>query len=74
MFAVFKGNPKLYFMSCYSPHSVSPEEDVLQLYSSLRVAVASVPAHGSLQSEATLMPKWQDAIPTMELRIGTGKV
>ena len=28
----------------------------------------------SLQSEATLMPKWQDAIPTMELGIGTGKV
>lgn len=46
--AVFKGNPKAYIMSCYSPHNTRLEEEVLDFYSLLSGTVGSVPPHAFL--------------------------
>ena len=46
--ATFKGNPKTVVISCYSPHNNMPEEDIVNFYNKLSIAVKDVPPHAML--------------------------
>ena len=45
MIAVFKGNPKTYVLSCYSPHNSRPEEEVVDFYDKLDLITQNIPRH-----------------------------
>ena len=45
VYVVFKGNPKTYVISCYSPHNNRPEDEVIKFYSILGNYLSSVPDH-----------------------------
>ena len=44
----FKGNPKTSVISCYSPHSRRPENEVIEFYETLNTTVQSIPDHTML--------------------------
>ena len=46
--ASFKGNPKTYLISCYSPTNQSPDVEVIEFYDNLGTAALSIPNHGVL--------------------------
>ena len=45
MIAVFKGNPKTYVLSCYSPNNSRPEEEILDFYDKLDLITQTIPQH-----------------------------
>ncbi|XP_038045172.1 uncharacterized protein LOC119719753 [Patiria miniata] len=48
MLAVFKGNPKTYVVSCYSPTNTSDEASITGFYKCLNGTFASIPLHALL--------------------------
>ena len=42
---VFKGNPKTYVLSCYSPLNSRPEEEVIDFYDKLHLTTQTIPRH-----------------------------
>ena len=46
--ATFHGNPCTSVISCYSPHNISPEDDVQEFYDTLSLIVRDVPKHNIL--------------------------
>ncbi|XP_038055821.1 craniofacial development protein 2-like [Patiria miniata] len=48
MLAIFKGNPKTYVVSCYSPTNTSDEASITGFYKFLNDTIASIPLHALL--------------------------
>ncbi|XP_038055814.1 craniofacial development protein 2-like [Patiria miniata] len=48
MLAIFKGNPKTYVVSCYSPTNTSDEASITGFYEFLNDTIASIPLHALL--------------------------
>ena len=46
--AIFKGNPKTYVVSCYSPTNSSPESEITEFYEALGQTVQAVLLHPML--------------------------
>ena len=48
MIAVFKGNPKTFIISCYSPTNQADENEIVEFYETLSHTVQDIPPHAML--------------------------